>query len=325
MTAPPRSAHPDVGHRHRRIGDLDGPRDAAIAELAQRQYGRVAHRQLRQLGLGKDAIHLRVRKRRLIPLYRGVYAVGHFVPSARGNWMAAVLACGEGAVLSHRSAAALWDLLPSNSARIEVTTGRGRAGHPGITLHRTRALHPDDATAVDRIAVTSIPRTLLDVAEVAPPRHLRRALDQATKLELFDLRALHRVLARSHGRRGVKPLTALLAERAIPEDARTELERLLPEICRAAGLPIPAMNVTVAGFVVDAFFAPDVVVELDSYAWHRTREELERDSVQITALQLAGYRVLRFTWRQLTTEPGRVAAQIRQALSQTPVPSRLSA
>jgi very-short-patch-repair endonuclease len=196
-----------------------------------------------------------------------------------------------------------------------VTTGRGRAGHEGITLHRTRGLHPDDVTELERIPVTSVHRTLLDVAEVVPQRRLRRALDQAVKLELFDLRALERLLARSRGRRGVKPLTELLAERGVPEDWRSEFERLLPEICRAAGLPVPAMNVTVAGYVVDAFFAPDVVVELDSYAWHRTRDELERDSEQLTALQLAEYRVLRFTWRQLTTEPERVVASIRRALS----------
>jgi very-short-patch-repair endonuclease len=307
----------DLGHLSPAIRHSDGPGDAAIAELAQRQHGRVAHRQLRALGLSGSAIHRRAQAGRLIRLYPGVYAVGHALPSACGNWMAAVLACGEGAVLSHRSAAALWNVLPSASARIDVTTGRGRGGHRGITLHRSRSLPPDHVAEVDGIGVTSIPRTLLDVAEVVSPRQLRRALDQSVKHELFDLRALERLLARSRGRRGAKPLAELLADRAMPEDSRLELERLLFELCRAAGLPLPAMNVTVAGFVVDAFWAgARLVVELDSYAWHRTREELERDSEQITALQLAGYRVLRFTWRQVTTQPERVAAAIRQALSQ---------
>jgi Protein of unknown function (DUF559) len=262
----------------------------------------------------------------LIPLFRGVYAVGHVSKGASGRWMAAVLACGDEAVLSHRSAAALWGILKTNRSAIDVTTPRGRAGHDGITLHRTRSLHPEDVTEVDGIKVTSLARTLLDLAEVVPPRILRRAVEEAEKLELFDLDALLRLIARSKGRRGVKPLAKVLAENAVPEDARNELERLLPEICRAAGLPIPAMNVTVAGRVVDAFFAGySVVAELDGHRWHRSREELQRDDEAIVALQLAGYVVLRFTYRDVKIRPKYVAGSISRALSQATAPSRLSA
>jgi very-short-patch-repair endonuclease len=207
-----------------------------------------------------------------------------------------------------------------------VTTPRGRAGHDGITIHRTRALHPEDVTEVDGIRVTSIARTLLDLAEVVPLRQLRRAVEETEKLELFDLNALRRLIARSKGRRGVKPLTKVLAENVVPEDARNELERLLPEICRAAGLPQPAMNVSVAGRVVDAFFAGyGVVAELDGHRWHRSREELQRDDEAIVALQLAGYQVLRFTYRDVTSRPEYVGDSIRCALSQAPALSRLSA
>jgi very-short-patch-repair endonuclease len=316
----------DLGHRSGHIRRLDGPGDELIAELAHRQHGRVAHRQLRELGFTTEAIRRRVESRRLIRLYRGVYAVGHASETAHGAWIAAVLACGDGAVLSHRSAAALYGILSDARATIDVTTKRGRAGHPGIRLHRVRTLHEEDVTVVDGIPVTSVARTLLDLAETVPLRLLRRAVEQAEKLGLFDLTAVERVIARSSGRRGVKPLRAVLAERIVPADVRSELERLLPEICRAAGLPQPALNVSVAGRVVDALFAREkVVVELDGYRWHRSPAELERDDETIVALKLAGYRVLRFTYGQVTQRPDYVAASIREALSQAAAPSRLSA
>ena len=232
--------------------------------------------------------------------------------------MAAVLACGPEALLSHRSAAALWELLPSSSPRAHVTVAaRGRARRPGIVLHQVRHLHPDDRAIVDDIPVTSVPRTLLDVAGVETPRRLERAYEEADRRRLLDTRAVAALCERSAGRRGLKSLRALLAERRDPPpDTRSLLERRFLEFCRDHDLPEPAFNVAVAGYEVDAAWPPTpLVVELDSYRFHRGRTVFEEDRARDAALQLADYRVLRVTDRRLKEEPGALAATIRRLLA----------
>lgn len=232
--------------------------------------------------------------------------------------MAAVLACGPTALLSHRSAAALWGLRPSLGTRVDVTApGRSRHRQAGIVLHRVRDLHRDDRTQRRGIPVTTVPRVLLDLAEVLRSRELERALEEADRLRILDVRALERLCWRSPGRRGLRPLGELLTEHRLPAPrTRSELERRFLDLCRDARLPRPVVNVVVAGFEVDAvWIGARVVVELDGYAFHRTRAAFERDRVRDTALQLAGYRVLRVTHRRLEAEPAAVTEAVRSLLA----------
>jgi hypothetical protein len=289
-----------------------------MARLAARQHGVVAHWQLVRLGVPPHVIQHWLRTGRLHPIHVGVYAVGHRAIGGRGRWMAGVLGCGPAAVLSHQCAAALLELRSSSSAVIHVTApGRSRQGPRAITLHRVRALYPDDVMVRDRIPVTSVPRTLLDLAEVLPPRALVRSIEEAERRRLFDLRAVEALIARSRGRHGLRPLVAALREIVDdPPHANSDFERDFPPFCLAYGLPVPELNATVAGFVVDALWRDRrLVVELDGYAFHRSRRAFEADRERDAALQLAGYRVLRITWRRFTRDPAGVARTIRALLA----------
>jgi hypothetical protein len=216
--------------------------------------------------------------------------------------MAAVLACGPGAVLSHSDAARLWGILRgTGSGAIHVTAPRTREGAKGIRVHRVRWLDPRDHGRIHNIPVTSLARTLLDVAELLTPRRLARVIEEAERLHLFDLRAIEDVLERSPGRRGRRPLRAA-CEAALEEAryAKSEFERDLLDLCREIDAPLPAMNVMVEGEMVDAHFrGTALIVELQSWEWHRTRGALERDSAKALKLVAAGYRVVPVTKRGL--------------------------
>jgi very-short-patch-repair endonuclease len=288
--------------------------DVQVAVLATRQHGVVAHHQLREIGMSAEAIKRRVAGGRLHPVHRGVYAVGHERLSANGILIAAVLACGPGAVLSHWHAAALWGLHRTARARIDVTTTT-RASPRGITVHHVRRLDGGDVTVIDAIPVTSLPRTLLDFAEVAPMRQLERAIDEAERRRLFDLAAIQSLVARSPGRRGLKPLNSVLTNSAEPPATRSEFEQRFKEFCDDAGLRQPAFNTAVLGHEVDAHWpGTELVVELDSWTHHGGRNAFEADRERDMALQAARYRVVRVTWRKLTREPGKLARQLRAIL-----------
>jgi len=304
-----------------RPGQADGhagrrPSEAGIAALAARQHGVATRRQLLALGFSRHAIDRWIASGRLHPIYRGVYAVGHANLSRRGRWMAAVLACGDEAVLSHRSAGALWDIAPTSSPLTDVTVPRGRSGHRRIRLHQVRRLTDDDRTVHDAIPVTSVARTLFDLAEVFDARRLERALERAERLQLFDLRAIEGQIERGRGRRALKRIVPVLGASHPAPQTRSELERDFLDLCRSTDLPAPQVNVIVEGYEVDALW-PDqrLIVELDSFEYHRTRAAFERDRARDTALQLAGHRVLRITWRRLRDEPGAVATAIRTLLA----------
>lgn len=299
------------------IHPLDRPRDLKLAMLAARQHGVVDYRQLGVLGFAPGAIQHRVRTGRLHRLYRGVYAVGRKAVSPKGHWLAAVLACGPAAVLSHRSSAALWGLLPDSRGVVDVTVpGRTRRGSDGIVVHNVRRLHPDDRRRHYNIPVTSLARTLLDLAEVVWPRQLARAVDEAERLGLFDLRALDQMRERSHGRHGLLPLgEAIRRYRPTAPLTRSGLERLFVEICDGGGLPRPSMNLFVEGREVDASWLDrGVVVEVDHYEFHRTRAAFEADRARDAALLRAGLRVLRVTDRRLKEDPAGIAQDIRRLL-----------
>jgi predicted transcriptional regulator of viral defense system len=192
----------------RREGAARGA-DAGIAELAGRQHGVVARRQLLGLGLGRGAIDRRIEAKRLHPVHRGVYAVGHRELSRLGWWMAAVLACGPDAVLSHRSAAALWGIREGSPTRADVSAPRELASRPGIRVRRA-FVFADEGTIEAGIPVTTVPRTLLDLAAVLQPHELDRALEQAEALRLSDPIPLAALVERHRGRRGTARLRRAL-------------------------------------------------------------------------------------------------------------------
>jgi predicted transcriptional regulator of viral defense system len=286
--------------------------DEALAELARSQWGVVSLVQLRALRLSLGAVKHRTRVGRLRRVHRGVYAIGGAALPREGRNLAPVLACGESAVLSHVSAAVHWGLLSYEAPRPEVTAPASRRGVPGIRLHRTRSLDAREITTHDGIPITTIARTLLDLAASSPTNHLEHAIGQAMRNQLYDHSAIEQVL---DGRRGTRALRRATAED--PAFTRGELERRFRALCRRAGLPRPHSNVTVADVdhhprEVDFFF-PDhrLIVEVDGWGDHGTRVAFERDRAKDAALVAAGHTVLRFTKRQIAYDPDTVAARVR--------------
>jgi very-short-patch-repair endonuclease len=285
--------------------------------LAQRQHGIVSLAQLLALGLTRRAIAGRSRPGRLIPLHRGVYAVGHTALTARSRDMAAVLACGPGALLSHRSAAHSWELLPSSSARIEVTARRGCKPKPGIVIHRSRLIHPDDRAFVGGIPTTSVARTLVDLADVVGDRRLGDAVNEAEVRRLFDLGSVEATLARLPGRRGAHRLRRVLAAYSPdPSFTRSRAERLFLRLCAHHALPRPSTCLSLAGHEVDAYW-PDarLAIEFDSQAFHRTTRAFHEDRRRDRRLATLGIQVSRVTWPDLQ-EPARLAAELRAIRSE---------
>jgi very-short-patch-repair endonuclease len=288
--------------------------------LATAQGGPISRAQLLELGFGRGAIDHALRSGRLHRYFRGVYLLGHEAITSKGRVMAPVLACGPGARLSHRSAADWWDFLRTSRARVDVTVpGRTRTGHPGIDLHLVRGLDPRDVTEHEGVPITTVARTLLDLAEVVPPRLLERAVNEADRLRLFDGNAVRELLTRSPGRRGLKPLRALLADLTPEPVLRSELERTFWALCRDFSLPRPVMKSTIHGYEVDAYWpGTNLIVELDGYDFHRDSAAFEADRLRDAELLLAGYRVVRVTWRQLTKEPAAVAERLSRLLAYPP-------
>src|SRR4051794_23308870 len=249
------------------------PADAVLARLAARQHGVVGLRQLRHHGFTASGVRSRVARGRLHRVHRGVYAVGHPLLSTEGRWMAAVLACGPGALLSHGSAASLWGLRRSARARIDViSTGQRGAKRAAIDAHSGATLHPAEATVHDGIPCTTVARTLVDLADVLDRRGLERACEQAEMLRLFDADALADVLSRAGGRRGAARLSAIVAElRPGATLTRSELEERFLALCRSAGVTQPLVNVRVevdgGTLEVDFLWRDErLVVETDGHA-----------------------------------------------------------
>jgi hypothetical protein len=278
----------------------------------------VARTQLKRVGLDRSAIRRRVLAGTLHPVHGGrVYAMGRAPLSMRGRYLAAVMACGAGAVLSHRSAADLWGLRSTNT-RIEVTVDRVCREVPGIHIHRSRMLSADDQTVKHGIPVTTVARTLLDLAAVVSPQDLLAAIDRAERLQLFDLTAAVDVLDRARGRRGAKRLRLAIASYE-PSMQKSELERRFKELLGTApDIPKPFFNALVEGETgtheVDAYWEDErLAIQLDGFAFHRTRRDQERDATSDADLELAGLRVLRLTWDEATVHRERTLRRLRLA------------
>lgn len=293
--------------------------DGAIARLARRQHGRITRHQLLDLGLGADAIDYRLAHSRLCVVYRGVYAVGHDAPTREANWTAAVLAAGEGAVLSHRDAASLWGIRPNARSVIEVTTPRSQRPRQGIQFHRS-SLPSDEVTIEDGIPVTTVPRTLFDLATVLRPRQLERTLNEAEVRQLWDEISLLDLLRRYPRRPGSRTVRAVLeARNAGAKTIRSDLEVQFLEFVDAAGLPEPKMNDEVEGLEVDAVWREQrVAVELDSRTFHMTAAAFETDRERDRKLQAADWRPIRITSRQLKRDSGRLRHDLLRLLGLTP-------
>lgn len=277
----------------------------------------VARDQLLEAGVPPSTIGDRVRSGRLIRLHRGVYAVGHAPLRREGRWLAAVLAAGPGTVLSHRDAAGLHDLRPANHRQIDVTTTRQPRATEGIAIHRTTVLGADDMTDVNGIPVTTVARTLVDLAGQVPHDHLTKAIREAERQHTFDLRAIESALTRTRGRRGGghRALQRAIEEYATLGLSTTEsvLEDAFLRLVQRAGLSKPATQVFAEGFRIDAMWqAERIAVELDGWAWHHTREAFERDRDRDAVLTGSGWRVVRFTHRQVTSRPDLVISTLRR-------------
>ena len=293
------------------------PLDRAAARIAAQQFGVITHAQLAACGLSHNRIGQRVKAGQLQRLWRGVYAFGHRKLTRQGRLIAAVLACGPNAGVSHLAAAVEWELLAFGGSVIDITVpGRGtRAKRPGIRLHCVRSLHPDDLTLKDGIPITTPAKTLVDLNAVVSARLLERAFEQAQIRRLLPAGALEAALERANGRR-TRTLRALIArERRARTVTRSELEERFLTLVRRAGLPEPEMNTRLAGYEVDFLWrAQRRVIEVDGHAYHSTRQATTRDRRKDDDLEVAGYRVTRFTADQILHDPSDTLERTRRAL-----------
>lgn len=294
--------------------------DAEVVGLAERQHGVVGREQLLGLGLGRDAIGHRIRSGRLHRLHPGVYAVGHRVISTRGRWMAAVLASGPEAVLSHRSAAALWGIRSNHSGPIDTTSPRKTKSRGSIRRHEGR-LPPDEVTIHDGIPITTVPRTIFDLAAIQP-QAVEPALRQAEYLRLYDSLSLLDLLDRYPGHRGNRAVRAALARlKETPGRTRSTLEERFVAFLDRYDLPRPHFNdwLTVGPdrFQADCLW-PDqrLIVELDSWSAHGTRTAFRTDKARDRKLAVAGYTTTRIAWSQLDDEPAAIASDLRVLLGE---------
>lgn len=294
--------------------------DPILMSLAARQHGVVARAQLLRAGVSKELIDHRLRNGRLQPLHRGVYRVGPLVAPYSPE-MAAVLACGQSAALSHRSAAGVWGILPRMTAgeRIEIIVARGRSGRrPGIRVRHLHALVAEEVTVHECIPITTVDRTLYDLAGTVRGRQLERAVAEAFSLLLSDRAGLIALLDRHPRQPGVSRLRALLDGGVPLALTRSEAEERFLALVRSGGLDRPEANVTIAGSEVDFLWRRErLVVEVDGFAFHSTDRRFERDRRRDAMLVGAGLRVMRVTWHQITREPNRVLVHLAQALART--------
>jgi hypothetical protein len=305
--------HPDIGGKAqaREI-------ELGIGALAERQYGVVTRAQLLHLGLGLKAIEHRVSVRRLHPLYRAVYAVGQRRLPREARWMAAVLALGEGAVLGHRPAGAHWEIARWTGV-CEVTVPRGGVrSRQGLRVHHVR-LPGDEITIHRGIPITTVPRTLFDLAVDLPERQLERALNEAEVRRRWDELSLDRLLRRHPRHPGSRAVRAVLHKRRLGATfTRSELEERFLALIDGAGLPRPELNVLIEGLEVDAVWRDKrIVVELDGRSTHDTAAAFKRDRARDRALQVADWRPVRVTSRQLVEDPAAVIADFQSLLAAT--------
>ncbi len=293
------------------------PPGKVLARVALRQHGIVSRAQLLALGHDPSFVGRELTAGRLHGIHLGVYAVGHLNLSREGRWMAAVLAGGEGALLSHLSAALLWKMIDRAPDLIHVLVpGASAHRRAGLLMHRTRHLPPEHRAEWNEIPVTSPHRTLLDLASILPTERLRYAVEAADKSGRLDVPSLVALCDASAGRRGVGALRRLaLEQRGAIHRTKSPPEALFLRRCLARGLPEPLVNTRLHGYEVD-FLWPDarLVVEIDSYTHHRSWAQRRRDLERDADLKVRGYEVIRFTRERLSDNEDAVFGQVQALL-----------
>jgi very-short-patch-repair endonuclease len=285
-----------------------------LAELARRQHGVVTRRQLLDAGLTRTVVQRRLDSGHLLRLHRGVYAVGHAQLRREGRWLAAVLAVGDDAALSHRSAAALHGIRDGDGV-IDVATAR-RVSVRGLVIHRA-VLAPEDIATRAGVPVTTVARTLVDLAAVLPPKRVADLLREADRAGRLDAAALRGALDRAGGGCGSALRAALDEhERLATSLTRSVLEDRFLALLDADGLPRPLTNHRIEGMEVDAAWPEQrLVVELDGWAFHADRRAFQDDRTRAARLMAAGWVVLRFTHADVTERLAWVAATVRELLA----------
>lgn len=286
------------------------------ADLAARQHGLVTRGQLMAAGATARRIQAQVESGRFRPIHRGVYLVDSVVRPHTLR-LAGCLACGPGAVVSHRSAAELWGLVSgaSTGRLVDVTIRGHRRQRPGIRVHRSRTVERFERTVREGVPVTTPTRTLLDLAIAAAPRTIERAVAEALARGLTTQKRLTDCLARHARRPGSVGLGTALSQPAPPR-TRSEAEERFLTLVRRAGVPRPRVNSRIGAYEVD-FHWPDarLVVEIDGFASHHSRPAFERDRRRDAVIVAEGYSVIRVTWRSLVEKPEEVAFRLGQALA----------
>ena len=288
-------------------------RHESVWALVRAQFGVISHSQLVALGYSGDAIRHRLQTGRLHRLFRGVYAVGRRQVTKKGMWMAAVLACGEGTVLSHESAAELCEIWTADVGLIHVTTSGRGGSHEGIVVHRTK-LGPEDVGTYAGIPVTSPARTLTDLAARYGRTKIERAINDADKTDLVTIAELHQAVeAMPAGTRGRRAISRIL-DPATFTLTDTELEQRFVPIARAAGLSKPTTQHHINGHRADFYFDDlGLIVEADGGAFHRTPTQQRTDRRHEHAHAIAGTVMLRFTHHQIARE----SSYVRRVLEET--------
>ncbi len=290
-----------------------GRTPAGLETLATRQHGVVSARQLRALGFSRQLLVAEADRGRLLPLHQGVYAVGHRRLSWHSRCWAAVLGAAPNevdevvwpAVASHGSAAYLWGIYRYAPERIDATAPIRRRAKREFVVHFSSILAPEDREEREGIPVTSVPRSLMDLAIRKSPEQLDRLLERTEELGLFDLHAIEDVLDRAGGHRGRGRLRRALAlYRPDPAFTRSRYESLFRRQVLGAGLPGPSMNFNLGGFELDAYW-PDLrfAVELDLFETHGSRAAFERDRLRQEELKLLGVEMIRITRPRFRREP----------------------
>ncbi len=292
-------------------GGWDKNAKVRVGRLAERQFGRVSTDQLVRIGVSSTTIARWRDAGYLHPELPAVYAVGHRAPSVEADLAAGLLYAGPGAMLSHATAAWWFALIDRRPHTIEISTNRRCVSLPEIRVHDRREVA---RTWHNCLPITVVAQALLDYAATAPAERVRRALAEAEYLDLLDFGAVEQMLGR--GRPGSRVLrTALRRHQPAYAKTRSELENAFLGLCEDRGIPIPAVNVILEGWLVDAvWFDRRVVAELDGQRGHRTPAQLERDHTRDLQLRAAGFTVVRYTWTQITKQAHLVSADLRRLL-----------
>lgn len=301
--------------------------EARLVEIADRQYGVVSSRQLLQAGIPRGVIQQRVCTGLMTRVHDGVFAVGRARLDPLARWKAATLAGGSEAMLAHLCAGGLWEIWPKPIGTPHIVIpGNGRRGHRGLVVHRMRRIDPSDRAELHGIPVTSLPLTALHLAALLSRRSFERVLVKAARRKEFSLDEATALAERSRGRPGIAMFREVIGRDLTAElRSLSELELRFVELMRAHRIPLPEMNRDVESLKVDAcWHEARAVVELDGFEFHKLPRDLRNDNARMRRLVLAGYRVIRFVWRDLVDDPGGVVATVNRLLA-TPALERAAA